>query len=186
MAMTLITTNTSSGAATSDFTSSIDSTYKLYIFKFYDVNPANDNKAFSVQFDATDGSDGYDEYITSTAFRTLHKEDDSGTPFVSYHTNSDQAQGQGFQILAPGVGNGADESCAGELYLFNPSNTTYVKHFYATTALSNYADSAGAYYIAGYINNTAAIDKVQFRMSDGNDLSAAGNMDGVIKMYGVG
>ena len=28
------------------------------------------------------------------------------------------------------IGNGSDESAAGELFLFNPSNTTYVKHFY--------------------------------------------------------
>ena len=185
MAMTLITTNPdSTNVASVIFSSGISSTYKLYIFKYYNVNPATDNTAFSVQFDATDGSDGYDEVITSTAYRSIHKEDDSGTPYVSYHTGTDQAQGQGFQLLAHGVGDA--ESCSGELYLFNPSNTTYVTHFYSTTILDNYGDNAAAYYVAGYINNTTAIDKVQFRMSDGDDLSADGNMDSVIKMYGVG
>ena len=46
MAMTLITTNTESNAASSSFTSSIDSTYKLYIFKFININAATDNTSF--------------------------------------------------------------------------------------------------------------------------------------------
>ena len=183
MAMTLITTNTSSNAASSSFTSGIDSTYKLYIFKFYDVRPATDNVSFSVQFNVA-GASGYNEYITSSAFRSLHKEDNSGTPYVAYHTASDQAQGTGFQQLCAGVGD--EESCAGELYLFNPSNTTYVKHFYSRVIANNYGGSAAVYHIAGYINATGAVDDVQFRMSDGDDLSADGNMDSVIKMYGVG
>jgi len=180
MAMTLIADNTAdtTDLATISFTSSIDSTYKLYIFKFYDCNPASDNVSFSVQFNAASGS-GYNETITSASFRAIHKEDDSGTPAVAYHTSGDQGQGTAFQILMTGVGDGADESCAGELYLFNPSNTTYVKHFYATTITNDYGGNSVEYFVAGYINTTSAIDEVQFKMS-------SGNMDGVIKMYGVG
>ena len=49
MAMTLITTNTSSNAANSSFTSGIDSTYKLYIFKWYNVNPVTDAQTLTFQ-----------------------------------------------------------------------------------------------------------------------------------------
>ena len=74
--MTLITTNTSSNAASSSFTSSIDSTYKLYIFKFYDVNPATDNVNFTFQANAA-GASGYNETMTTTYFRAYHDEADS-------------------------------------------------------------------------------------------------------------
>jgi hypothetical protein len=177
MAMTLITTNTSSDAASSDFTTGIDSTYKLYVFKFIDVSSASDNVSFSFQANAS-GQSGYNETITSTYFQALHTEDDVYAQ-MEYVTSADQAEGTGYQWLITGLHNVADESCAGELYLFNPSNTTYVKHFYATmnNCGSNYYSINS--FIAGYFNVTAAIDEVSFKMS-------SGNMDAVISMYGVG
>jgi hypothetical protein len=177
MAMTLITTNTSSDAATSDFTTGIDNTYKLYIFKYYDVNPATDSADFTFQANVADES-GFNETVTSTAWRAYHYEDDSVTA-LGYRTADDQAQGTAFIKLAPVVGNGADESCAGELHLFNPSNTTYVKHFYATTQEYFASDASREFFAAGYFNVTGAIDEIQFKMS-------SGNMDAVISMYGVG
>ena len=82
-------------------------------------------------------------------------------------------------MLGDGWGNGADESGAGELHIFNPSSTTYVKHFTARVTFYHSADSAFVNYVAGYINDTTAIDDIQFKMS-------SGNFDGTIKMYGVG
>jgi len=176
MAMTLITTNTSSSDASSSFTSSIDSTYKLYIFKFIDINPATDQAHFQFQVNAAAGS-GYNETMTTSAFRAFHTEADA-TGF-GYNAGNDQAQGTAFQMLGDYIGNGADESLAGELYLFNPSNTTYVKHFYATTNFYRYVDRTDNHYYGGYINTTSAIDEIQFKMS-------SGNFDGTVKMYGVG
>jgi len=178
MAMTLITTNTSSNAASSSFTSSIDSTYKLYIFKFYDVNPATDNAQLTFQGNASDAT-GYNETITSTFFEAAHAENDSATAFTYFGTY-DQAQGTAFQQVSFKIGNAGDESAAGELFLFNPSNTTYVKHFYSrSNAYSDGGTSSVDAYAAGYFNTTTAIDDIQFKMS-------SGNMDAVIKMYGVG
>ena len=180
MAMTLITTNTSSGAASSSFTSGIDSTYKLYIFKFIDVNPATDSRVFSFQVNATDDAGGgYDtSLITSTYFSSGHAEDD-GSAGLQYETGKDLAQSSSFQPLTNSIGNGADESCAGTMWLFNPSNTTYVKHFYARMQTLEASDYCEETFIAGYINDTTAIDDIQFKMS-------SGNMDAVISMYGVG
>ena len=178
MAMTLITTNTSSDAASSDFTSGIDSTYKLYIFKFYDVNPATDNVNFSFQVNASGGS-GYNETITSAAFAAYHTEDDSSTS-LGYRTDVDQAQGTSYQaLMGDMLVNDADAGGVGELFLFNPVSTTYVKHFYATTSFIFGEDYAWNAYTAGYINTTSAIDEISFKMS-------SGNMDAVISMYGVG
>ena len=176
MAMTLITTNTSSDAANSSFTSGIDSTYKLYIFKFIDINPATDQAWFQFQVNAVGESD-FDEYITSTYFYAYHAEDD-GENSLTYNTNSDQAQGTAYQHLADYIGNGADESAAGVLHFFSPSSTTYVKHFYSRFNMYNANAQTADRYAAGYINTTSAIDEISFKMS-------SGNFDGVIQMYGI-
>jgi len=180
MAMDLITTNTSSGAATSDFTTGIDSTYKLYIFKFYDVNPATDNAGISFQVNASDdiGGDFDESYITSTFFNAAHRENDSTTG-LNYVASEDQAQGTAYQKLVYGTGNDSDSSAAGELFLFNPASTTYVKHFYSRFNEMYNAELTGDRYAAGYINQTLALSEISFKMS-------SGNFDGVIKMYGVG
>ena len=175
--MTLITTNTSSNAASSSFTSGIDSTYKLYIFKFIDVNPATDGTDLTFQVNATDGADYNDSAITSTAFSAYQKEDDSGQA-LGYQTGWDQAQGTAFQLISFRTQNDADSSTSGEMYLFNPSNTTYVKHFYSTMN-SMSGEETTQIFVGGYINDTTAIDDIQFKMS-------SGNMDAVIKLYGVG
>ena len=178
MAMTLITTNAETNATTSSFTSSIDSTYKLYIFKFIDINPAADGDSFTFQANAS-GQSGYNELMTTTYFRANHKEDDSAAEGPIYQGGGfDQADGTAFQTLNGSTGNGADESCAGTLWLFNPSNTTYVKHFYSTVS-SYQGDQIRHSHMAGYFNFTAALTDVQFKW-------AGGNFDGTIKMYGVG
>ena len=177
MAMTLITTNTETNATSSSFTSSIDSTYKLYIFKFYDVNPATDNARFTFN-GSIDGGSNYNVTKTTTVFEAHHDEADSATG-LAYHTDRDLAQGTGYQDLTQATGNGADESCAGTLWLFNPSNTTYVKHFYGTIPNLHGDEYNWNQWVAGYFNNTDNIDAIDFKMS-------SGNMDAVIKMYGVG
>jgi hypothetical protein len=183
MAMTLITTNTSSDAANSSFTSGIDSTYKLYIFKFSDINPATNLTRFNFQVNAS-GQTGFNETMTTTYFDAYHYE--SGDPYgpeLRYVASQDQAQGTSYQNLTPGLGSGSDECCAGVLHLFNPSSTTYVKHFYATinsVYSAQGADSAATFnnFIAGYVNTTSAIDEISFKMT-------SGNLDGVIQMYGI-
>ena len=180
MAMTLITTNTETNAASSSFTSSIDSTYKLFIFKFINVNPATDEAEFQVNF-STDGGSNYNMTKTTTFFKARHGEDDS--TFFAYVTADDLAQGTGYQNLTNYSGNAADESINGTLWLFNPSNTTYVKHFYATLSAndagSGTAQSADNFFVGGYVNSTSDIDAVDFKMD-------SGNFDGTIKLYGVG
>jgi hypothetical protein len=177
MAMTLITTNTESNAATSSFTSSIDSTYKLYIFKFININPATDDQHFTFQVNATDTT-SYGVAVTSTMFEAHHAEDNTPAE-LRYETTLDQGNGTAFQAIAFQPGNGADESTSGTLWLFNPSSTTYVKHFYSRFCTYVYNDEVQDCFTSGYFNDTTAIDDIQFKMS-------SGNMDGVIKMYGVG
>ena len=176
----LLSTQTASDSAALSFTSDITSTYGEYIFKFYNINPATDSTDFQFQVNATDDPGGdYDtSLITSTFFLANHAESDDAPDF-GYSTSLDQAQGAAYQSLNYNLGNAADASLAGELHLFNPSSTTYVKHFIAKTHQMLEADFATHSFIAGYINDATAIDDIQFKMSSGN-INA-----GTIKMWGV-
>ena len=175
--LNLITTNTiSSGVSSSSFTSNINSTYDTYLFKFINIHPATNAAVLQVNF--RDGSSAFDATKTTTHFFALHYESDSSTAF-NYDTGQDIAQGTGYQPITNAVGNGNDESASGELYLFSPSSTTFVKHFIARSLIYHEGDSAIDSYTGGYCNVTAAIDGVDFKFSSGNIDS------GVIKMYGL-
>ena len=173
----LLSTTTASNSATASITSGITSTYGEYIFKFYNMNAASDNTDFKFQVESA-GTTGYDETMTTTWFRAYHYEDGSSGQALGYVAGNDLAQGTSFQHLIDQVGNGSDENVAGELHLFNPASTTYVKHFYGTFVTNGQDNQAVNSYVAGYINTTTAIDAIQFKM-------AAGNFDGTIKMWGV-
>tara|TARA_Y100001951_G_C11118635_1_gene171539 strand:+ start:13 stop:546 length:534 start_codon:yes stop_codon:yes gene_type:complete len=172
---TLISTATASGASEVDITSGIDSTYDEYMFVFTDIGPATDDKLLQFQVNAS-GESGFNETITSTAFITFQAEtDESG---LTYMTTMDQAQGTDYSYVSYNIGNGADESAAGIMHLFNPSSTTYVKNFYSTMHSYSASDQSVQLFMAGYINTTAAIDEISFKMD-------SGNFDGVIQMYGI-
>ena len=175
--LTFISKQTASSSATISFTSGIDSTYKEYLFTFNNIHAATDNANFQFQANASGGS-GYNETITSTFFSGQHREDDS-VASLGYRTGDDQAQGTSFQTLVIQLGNGNDECCSGYLHLFNPSNTTFVKHFISRASNYGQSDESADCFVAGYVNTTTALTRVQFKF-------ASGNMDtGTIKMYGV-
>ena len=180
--MVLIKTLTASSSSTLSFVDGtsdvvLDNTYPIYLFKFINIHNSADAR-FQVNF--RDGSSAYDATKTTTSFYAYHAEN-AGEQALSYVTSTDLAQGTGAQALttSPGIDN--DEAGSGELYLFNPSSTTFVKHFFGTM---NYVDGSGSplsvqFNIAGYCNVTAAIDAVQFSCSSGN-IDA-----GTIKLYGI-
>ena len=177
-AWTLLSTTTASSSANLAITSGIDSTYNEYIFKFINMHPATDDVFF--QFNGSDDTSSHSYNITKTTtnFSAEHNEGDS-TAQVGYVTGDDLAQGTGYQRLFNGVGNDNDGSLSGELYLFNPSSTTYVTHFMARVGGHRHSSAALDSYVSGYFNTTAAITALNFQMSSGNIDS------GVIKLYGV-
>ena len=143
----------------------LDNTYKTYLFRFVNIHPANDNVDFEFQGNAAGGS-GFNETITSSMFIAEHKENDN-TDFT-YRGSNEQAQGTSFQDIAYNVGNDNDQGLSGELYLFNPSNTTFVKHFMANIATHAHQENIINHYTAGYFNTTSAIDEIQFKFSGGD------------------
>ena len=177
--LTLLTTATASSSATLSFTSSINSTYNSYMFKFFDIHPSVDDS--NIQFQVSiDGGSNYNVAVTSTCFLAQHGEDGNNGG-LAYYAARDEAQGTGFHDFMTDLGNANDECGAGYLHLFNPSSTTFVKHFIAqNNIIYGGGDRDFNYYYAGYFNTTSAINAVQFK-------PASGNIDaGTIKMYGVG
>ena len=181
-ATTLIKTLTASSSSTLDFvhgTSSVvlDGTYKEYVFKFINCHPATNNVRFKVNFSTNSGS-SYAVTKTTAFFRAYHNEagNDQG---LTYSTGNDLAQQTDNQILQTDIGNGNDESLCGTLTLYDPSSTTFVKHFMARTNSNNYAAYSPDDFVAGYLNTTSAINGVQFSFSSGSIST------GTIKMYGV-
>ena len=175
-ALTLLSTQTASASASISFTSGIDSTYDSYVFKLINIHAGTDNVNFTFQ-GSTNGGSSYGVTITSTYFNAYHNESDSQTS-LNYDGTNDLAQSTSFQMFTNSFGADNDQQGSGTLQIFNPSSTTFVKHFIAR--LNNYhaSDYSVDAYVAGYFNTTSAIDAVQFKMS-------SGNFDGIIKMYGV-
>jgi hypothetical protein len=174
--MRFISKQTASASATISFTSGIDSTYKEYLFTFNNIHPATDAANFLFQGNAAGGS-GYNETMTTTVFSAYHNETDADTNLY-YNGETDQANGTAFQQLMDACDNDNDSCLAGSLRLFNPSNTTFVKHFIADcqAVIGTYSQES---FTAGYFNTTSAIDDIQFKMS-------AGNIDaGDICLYGI-
>ena len=129
---------------------------------------------------SVDGGSNYNVTKTTTIFIAAHKEDTDGTDFT-YRTAQDLAQSTDYQkLLSYGdVGADDDQSLSGYLQLFNPSSTTFVKHFIARTSDSDATDYQIDSYIAGYGNTTSAVNAINFQMSSG-DIDA-----GDICLYGI-
>ena len=175
--LNLITTNTiSSGVSSSSFTSNIDSTYDTYLFKFINLHFSNQDEAFFLNF--RDGGSAFDATKTTTIFFSQHKEDGTSGA-LSYDSDRDLAQSTGGAFLHLTTLTDNDASYSGEMYLFSPSSTTFVKHFIARVQGMSGAPKTVEAFTAGYANVTAAIDGVEFSAS-------AGTIDsGTIKMYGL-
>ena len=179
-AITLISTTTASSSSTISITSGIDSTYPIYLFKFINIHPGTDTGNNRLTFQGDTGTNtNYNQSITSTHFRAYHNEGGSGQG-VGYRTATDQANGTSFQPLGEGIGAGvADESSSGELYIFEPSSSVFVKHFLARTHIYSDNNETVDSFVGGYFNTTTALTRFQFKMSSGNIDS------GTIKLYGI-
>lgn len=178
-ALTHILSQTASNSASVSFTTGIDSTYDIYILKFMEINPASSGETFTFN-GSSDGGSNYNVVKTSTYFRAYHSEDNTQTG-LDYEAAMDLAQSTAYQELGRYFGGDSDTGSTGELYLFAPSSTTYVKHWYSRMSIAQAGvgdPSAQDSFSAGYFNTTSAVDAMNFKFE-------SGNFDGTIAMYGV-
>ena len=170
-AMTFIKKLTASSSGTLTFLHGssdvvFDSTYKEYLFTFKNLHPSA--TAYTLFQGTTDGTN-YNTTITSSTFAAYHDEADSFTA-LEYRTPADQGQGTAFQNLnfADSVGTDNDMNMSGSLRIFNPSSTTFVKHFIATCNSASVQPMTTQTFLAGYFNTTSAITGIQFKQNTGN------------------
>jgi hypothetical protein len=155
----------------------LDSTYKEYVFTFNNIHPSNDNVDFYVNA-SVDGGSNYNVTKTTSFFRAGHDESGSEAA-IEYRTGEDVAQGTGVQIILQQMGNDNDQCGSGTLHLFNPSSTTFVKHFISRVDGMAHNDQILSDFIAGYFNTTSAINAIQFSIEAGTIES------GDICLYGI-
>ena len=156
----------------------LDNTYKTYLFKFVNIHPSNN--ATRLQYNlSVDGGSNYNVAKTTTSFKAYHDEGDSATA-LTYETGTALAQGTGTQFIGDDISNANDASMSGEMFLFNPSSTTFVKHIITiTSTLANGDFAVWNSTGTGYGNTTSAVNAVQFTMSSGTIDS------GRIALYGI-
>ena len=168
-AMILIKTLTASSSGTLSFVNGsddvvLDNTYPIYLFKFIGIHPSTEA---TFNFNFRDGGSSYDATKTTTHFYAYHNEADSSNG-LQYTTGYDIAQGTGFQVIGDNLDADNDHNLTGTLHLFNPSSTTFVKHFLGTVQFNSENGQSTNTFVAGYCNVTAAIDGAQFKFSSGN------------------
>ena len=179
-AMTLIKTVTGSNTSTISFVHGssdvvLDSTYPIYVFKFFNMHPETADRQLMFQGSIDTGSN-YNVAMTTTNFYTYHTE--GGTNYFEYTASEDQANGTGFQRISTTVKNDNDAGCCGTLQIFGISSTTFVKHFISQVHAYNQDNASASAFVAGYFNNTSALDAFQFKQR-------TGNFSGTIKLYGI-
>ena len=155
----------------------LDNTYKTYLFRIINVHPSTNSGGFAVNF-STDTGSNYNVTKTTTSFVAQHQESGSGGQ-LGYQTGYDLSQSTSDQEITQNIYATDDNSGCGNLYLFNPSSTTFVKHFVSETG-SMFANARAWHnFVAGYCNTTSAIDAVRFKFDTGNIDS------GRIALYGI-
>ena len=183
-ALTFIKDITVSGASNATLvhgTSSVvfDSTYPIYILKYINVFSST-GQNIAMNF-TTDGSN-FNATMTTTAFVNEHSENDSDVARTDYSESYDIAQSTDqivFNVNKGGLENASDASASGEIYIFNPSSTTFVKHFISrANSLSEYPGSTDNH-VSGYVNTTSAVTGMRFHVV------SSGTLSGTFLLYGL-
>ena len=173
-ALVLISEQTASSSANISFTSGIDSTYKEYIIKIINAHPQTDDKNLTFSF-TSDGTN-FNVSIVCTAFGADHTE--AGSSNLEYKAGNDP-DSSGVQSIGASTGSDNDQASSGQLTLFDPSSTTFVKHYISRSSQARHSDAAQDFFTAGYCDTTSAITGIRFKFQSGNIDS------GTFKLYGV-
>jgi hypothetical protein len=179
--MTFIKKLTASSSSTLSFVDGssdvvLDNTYKEYIFIFNNLHTSASSTEFTFKA-STDSGSNYGISTMTTSF--MAEQGESDDTFLGYRSGNDAQNSTGVIPISENFGNDNDQSGSGYMHLFDPSSTTFTKHFIAQMHSSHSADYADHCFVAGYINTTSAVDAIQFAFGSGN-IDA-----GTISLYGI-
>jgi len=180
----LIKSLTASSDATLSFVNGasdvvLDSTYKQYMVRWTDIHPETSGEDFSFN-GSSDAGSNYNVSKT-VAVASIQTKEDGSSYEIQYRSAEDSTNETTFQLLSKDTPNDADTGTSGQLIFFNPSGTTFIKHFLChTTATTTHSPPYLKYRtMGGYFNTTSAVDALQFKWSSG-DIDA-----GQINLYGA-
>ncbi len=147
----------------------IDSTYDVYMVKFYNLGQVNDNTDVNIRFINSGGS-----AITASEYDTANMNLCADTTFRKI-SGTNNAQGQ---IVEAG-GNQANELSNGILYIYNASNSSEFTFFTNETVHTNTATNLRGNQGGGVLTSAEAVTGVQV-------LIGSGNIDsGTFTLYGL-
>jgi len=169
--LTLIKTQTASGAASVEFNNGtsdvvIDSTYSHYKIVGFNITPQNNDVNIFIQFSTDAGS----SYASSGYYTMIHRNTDG-----TFRTDLNST---GSALNMNNVGNNTNEEGAFEFTVFNPSSSSHFKHYHSLGTTRN-ADAAVQFFESGGIYEaTTAVDGFKIGFS-------SGNISGTFKLYGI-
>ena len=182
--LTFIKSVTVSGAANATIlhgSSSVvfDSTYPVYLIKYINVfSSTGQNIAMNFTID---GGTNYNAGMVTSAWVTEHSENDSDVARTDYSESYDKVGTDQviFNVNKGGLENASDASASGEMYVFNPSSTTFATHFMSrANSLSEYPGSTDNF-VAGYVNSTNAVTGIRWHVV------SSGTLSGTFLLYGL-
>ena len=182
-ALTFIKDVTVSGASNATIlhgSSSVvfDSTYPVYLIKYINVFSST-GQNIAMNF-TTNGTDWNLNQVT-TAWVSEHSENDSDVARMDYSESYDKVGTDQtiFNVNKGGLENASDASASGEMYVFNPSSTTFATHFMSrANSLSEYPGSTDNF-VAGYVNSTSAVTGIRWHVV------SSGTLSGTFLLYGL-
>jgi hypothetical protein len=182
----LLSTFTSDGSdanATFDNTIITDA-YSEYLIIFNNLHFSADVSTFTFNGSIDNGSN-YNIAKTSTSFYAYHNEGDSHAD-IEYNTAADLAQGTGEDIIGYSISGDDDHGVSGIMRLYNPSSTTFVKHYTLQTNNIENTNYLEHRFNAGYFNTTSAINNIRFQVFSNTGLGTAREIQaGTIQVFGV-
>lgn len=139
-----------------------------YLFHFVNVHAATNAVKFTFQV-STDSGSSYGVTHTNIYWNSYHSEGGAGGT-NNYESVADSAQttNEVELVREDKMSGDSDHSCNGHMHLFNPSSTTFAKHYIARTQNNHEAEYSMDSYIGGYLNTTSALTNIRFKMSSGN------------------
>ena len=176
--MVFISSHAATDSVSIEITSGIDSTYDEYVLYF--VNLEIDYNGSQIAFEgSSDGGSSYGVTKTTSVFTATHSE--SGTSSLTYQSGQDLAQSTAAQPISYQQGGNApsDECLCGEMHIYSPSSTTYVKQFTVKTQFYTLNDESRNWFGGGYWNTTSVINALKFSAVQGNIQA------GTIYLYGI-
>jgi hypothetical protein len=170
-----ISSQTAAASASLNFTTGISSTYNTYLFVLDGLRPATDQVTLRMRTSTNAGGawdSGASDYSYAAAYFTgVVGVNASGGAAQIILSNSDAASND--------IGNAAGEGISGNVYLYNPSDTSNYKRIKSEVTWTNAGGGAVGGTGNSQRNSTADIDGVQFYFSSGNITS------GSVHMYGI-